>query len=63
VCDAPIHGDGIIAIFVIGKRQVIEVGHDMGAVRVDIFHSLCGIVGMKRIRDAFNVWHVFIISA
>jgi hypothetical protein len=48
---------------VIGKRQVIEVGQDMGAVRVDIFHSLSGIVGMKRVCNAFDVWQVFIIPA
>jgi hypothetical protein len=35
----------------------------MDAVRVDIFHNLSGIVGMKRVCDAFNVWHVFIVSA
>jgi hypothetical protein len=42
---------------------MIEAGQDMGAVRVDILHSLSGIVGMKRVCDAFDVWHVFIISA
>jgi hypothetical protein len=57
------HADVIILIVMTGKRQAIEVGQDLGAVRVDIFHSLSGIVGMKRVCDAFNVRHVFIISA